>query len=111
MNKDEREYFRAFEHSLTAIEGHMATAVSSLSRLRDTTHNLVSKTIVLDEVASSVAVISALAESQANMAKSQAAIASAVGRMNDMLEEAIKKLNDNSDDLRRRVEVLERRNA
>ncbi len=96
----ESEYRRALERSMSSIEDHIADVAASLEKLRKTQHDLVAKTIVLDDIANQLAVISTLAKTQADLVK-------AVGRMGDRLEEVATKWETESSDIRRRLGTLE----
>lgn len=101
---DQNAYLKELEFSTTRIEHHVADIAGSLEKLRATGHNLVNKTIVLDDIANQLAAVSALAKSQGDVAR-------AIGRMSDQLERIEKKWETESHEFRKRLGTLEATNG
>lgn len=73
MNQDE---FEALDARLTSIENCCADIAGSLEKLRFTAHRMVEKMVVLDDLGTSLEVIS-------NVAKNMASLVPTVGRLVD----------------------------
>jgi phage shock protein A len=80
MDAEEKEYARALERSMTSIESCCAEVMGSLEKLRHTSHRMVEKMMVLDDLNNSLDAISA-------MAKTMAELVPTVGRLVDRVEE------------------------
>ncbi len=94
---DQNVYLKELERSVTALEEHTAEAAGSLEKLRMSTHNLVGRLVVLDDLVGQVE----------NMSKTQRDLVMAVGILGDTVREIHAHVVNDMSDVRKRLHGLE----
>jgi len=95
---DPKLYASALEKSLQSLEAHTAEMAGSVEKLRASTHNVVARLLVLDEISAQLE----------NVAKTQRDLVMAVGIMNDTIREIHGHWMKDSSEVRKRLGQLEK---